>query len=82
MFYEGLIAFHLGRIQKQEHLITRGNQVLAFIKRYSDANPYTFENKYLLLEASRMELSGSKETDLFYQKAVKSARDHKFPHVS
>ncbi|EJK63239.1 hypothetical protein THAOC_16117 [Thalassiosira oceanica] len=82
VFYEGLLAFHLGRIQQQQHLITRGNQVLEFIKRYSDANPFAFENKVLLLEASRMELSDSKETDLFYQKAIKSARDHKFVHVS
>jgi len=80
VFYEGLLAFHLGRIQQQQHLITRGNQVLEFIKRYSDANPFAFENKVLLLEASRMELSDSKETDLFYQKAIKSARDHKFVH--
>ena len=82
VFYEGLLAFHLGRIQQQQHLITRGNQILEFIKRYSDANPFAFENKYLLLEASRMELSDSKQTDLLYRKAIKSARDHKFPHVS
>ena len=61
---------------------SRGIEVLEFIKMYSEANPATFDNKYLLLEASRMELMGSKQAGMFYQKSIEAARANKFPHVS
>lgn len=48
---------------------------------YSTLNKFTFENKYLLLEASRLELSNPDQAFIVYQKAIKSASDHKFPHV-
>ena len=82
MFYEGLLAFHMARTQQQSHLITRGNEALEVIKMHSQVNPYTFENKYCLLEASRMELLGLDQAGVFYQKAIDSARANKFPHVS
>ena len=56
--------------------------MLEYIKMYAEANPAWFENKYLLLEASRMELLGSEQAGLFYQKSIEAARVNKLPHVS
>lgn len=80
IFYEGLVSFHLARVQQLHHMRSQGIEVLEFIKMYSEANPATFKNKYLLLEASRMELMGSKEAGLFYQKSIEAARVNKFLH--
>ena len=86
VFYEGLLFFHLARLQQQQdqrqYLLSRGNRALEFIKFYADLNPFTFENKYLLLEASRAEVLGSGKAALSYQKSIKSAHDNKFQHVS
>ena len=86
VFYEGLLFFHLARLQQHQdqqlHLLSRGIRALEFIKFYSDLNPFTFENKYLLLEALRMEVLSSDQTALFYQKSIKSAQDNRFQHVS
>ena len=62
-------------------MVSRGEKALDFIRMYSTLNKFTFENKYLLLEASRMELSNPDQASIVYQKAIKSASDHKFPHV-
>ena len=81
VFYEGLLSFHLALRRHEPTLISRGTKVLEFIGMYSKANKFTFENKYLLLEASRMELSDPDQAFLVYQKAIKSASVHKLPHV-
>jgi len=62
-------------------LISRGEQALEFIGMHSEANKFTFENKHLLLEASRMELSDPDQAFAVYQKAIESASVHRFPHV-
>jgi len=56
VFYEGLLSFHLALRRHEPSMISRGVKVLEFIAMYSDSNKFTFENKFLLLEASRMEL--------------------------
>jgi len=80
VFYEGLLSFQLVRTHQDAKYMARGMEALQFIEKYSKTNPFTFENKYLLLEAARTELTDSDQAWIVYQKAIQSSNNHKFAH--
>ncbi|EJK68346.1 hypothetical protein THAOC_10479 [Thalassiosira oceanica] len=77
VFYEGLSSFFLARRHSHQHCEV-GMRALDFISMYSQANPYTFENKHLLLKAMLQQLSNSPEAGATFLASISHARQNKF----
>jgi len=77
VFYEGLSSFFLARRHSHHHCEV-GMRALDFISMYSQANPYTFENKHLLLKAMLQQLSNSPEAGATFLASISSARQNEF----
>ena len=76
VFYEGLSSFFLAR-RHSHRQCEGGMRALEFISMYSRANPYTFENKRLLLEAMLQQLAESPEAGATFLASIGSARRNK-----
>ena len=77
VFYEGLSSFFLAGRNSHQHC-EEGMRALDFISMYSEANPYTFENKHLLLKAMCQQLASSPEAGATFLASISSARRNKF----
>ncbi|KAL7498737.1 hypothetical protein ACHAWT_006712, partial [Skeletonema menzelii] len=81
-FYIGLISFWLARKSGEgQQWHERGRRSKLALKKWAESSQWTFENKWYLLEAE--EAYCNKDFDaakLFYEKAISSAKQHKFVH--
>ena len=85
IFVEGLACFQLARQTKDdersEWMEEKGETVLEKMKLWSEHSSWNFENKMLLLEAEQMHTLGDFDSAAsFYERSVRSAREHKFIH--
>lgn len=83
LFYEGLSSFQLARHTKEDATtwIAHGDSILANVKMWSEHSLWNWENKALLLEAEKMHSLGHFDvTGSLYERAIRSAHDHKFVH--
>ena len=78
-FYIGLISFWLARKSREEqHWYQRGNNSKLALKRWAESSQWTFEDKWLLLEAEESFCNNDFEAaQTYYEKAVSSAKNHK-----
>ncbi|KAK1742112.1 putative AAA ATPase [Skeletonema marinoi] len=81
-FYMGLISFWLARKsgdEQQWH--ERGKRSKLALKKWAESCQWTFENKWYLLEAEESYCNNDFDrAKLYYEKAISSAKDHKFVH--
>jgi len=81
-FYMGLISFWLARKsgdEQQWH--ERGKRSKLALKKWAESSQWTFENKWYLLEAEESYCNKNFDrAKLYYEKAISSAKDHKFVH--
>ena len=82
VFFEGLVSFHLARLLDDSDYYQQGEAALAFISKWrrKSCNKYNFENKYMVLEAMRLDHKDPDQAEDLYLKAVKSSRDNRFVH--
>ena len=84
IFYEGLASFLLARQTTREsersRWIEKGENVLTKIRFWNEHSLWNWESKKVLLEAERMHtlIGSSDQASLLYEKAIHSAREHKF----
>ena len=84
IFYEGLASFLLARQTTREsersRWIEKGENVLTKIRFWNEHSSWNWESKKVLLEAERMHtlVGSSDQASLLYEKAIHSAREHKF----
>ena len=84
IFYEGLASFLLARQTTREsersRWIEKGENVLTKIRFWNEHSSWNWESKKVLLEAERMHtlIGSSDQASLLYEKAIHSAREHKF----
>eukprot|EP00985_Skeletonema_marinoi_P003659 scaffold1598_cov139-Skeletonema_marinoi.AAC.3 len=80
--YTGLISFWVARKSRDAQCwIARGNESKLTLKRWAESSPWTFENKWYLLEAEESFSHNDYEAaKLFYKHAISSAKFHKFVH--
>ena len=84
IFYEGLASFLLARLATREsersRWIEKGENVLTKIRFWNEHSSWNWESKKVLLEAERMHtlVGSSDQASLLYEKAIHSAREHKF----
>ena len=84
IFYEGLASFLLARQTTREsersRWIEKGENVLTKIRFWNEHSSWNWESKKVLLEAERMHtlMGSSDQASLLYEKAIRSAREHKF----
>jgi hypothetical protein len=78
-FYIGLISFWLARKSRDEQIwYKRGEKSKLALKKWTESSMWTFENKWLLLEAEQSFCNNDFEAaKTYYKKAVSSAKDHK-----
>jgi tetratricopeptide (TPR) repeat protein len=78
-FYAGLISFWLAREAREEqHWYQRGNQAKLALRSWAQTSPWTFENKWYLLEAEEsFYIKDFDAAKAYYEKAVSSAKSHK-----
>eukprot|EP00986_Skeletonema_menzelii_P007042 scaffold2704_cov162-Skeletonema_menzelii.AAC.2 len=81
-FYMGLISFWLARKSRDGQLWhERGTRSKLALKKWAESSKWTFENKWYLLEAEESYCNNDFDTaKLLYEKAISSAKDHKFVH--
>jgi predicted ATPase len=77
--YTGLISFWVARKSRDAQCwIARGNESKLTLKRWAESSPWTFENKWYLLEAEESFSHNDYEAaKLFYKHAISSAKFHK-----
>lgn len=81
VFFEGLVSFYLARLLDDSDYYQQGEAALAFISKWRNScNKCNFENKYMALEAMRLDLKDPDQAEHFYLKAVKSSKDNRFVH--
>ena len=84
IFFEGLVCFQLARQSNDDERskwIKKGEMVLEKIQILSQHSSWNWENKMLLLEAEKMHtLGGFDSAASFYERSIRSAREHKFIH--
>eukprot|EP00985_Skeletonema_marinoi_P011488 scaffold5474_cov81-Skeletonema_marinoi.AAC.1 len=82
--YTGLISFWVARKSRDaqyQYWIARGNESKLTLKRWVQSSPWTFENKWCLLEAEESFSHNDYEAaKSFYKQAISSAKLHKFVH--
>ena len=84
IFYEGLASFLLARLatrdSERSRWIEKGENVLTKIRFWNEHSSWNWESKKVLLEAERMHtlVGSSDQASLLYEKAIRSAREHKF----
>ncbi|KAK1734468.1 putative AAA ATPase [Skeletonema marinoi] len=84
--YTGLISFWVARKSRArdaqyQYWIARGNESKLTLKRWVQSSPWTFENKWYLLEAEEsFSQSDYVAAKLLYKQAISSAKLHKFVH--
>eukprot|EP00984_Skeletonema_dohrnii_P028978 scaffold19263_cov118-Skeletonema_dohrnii-CCMP3373.AAC.1 len=82
--YTGLISFWVARKSRDaqyQYWIARGNESKLTLKRWVQSSPWTFENKWCLLEAEEAFSHNDYEAaKSFYKQAISSAKLHKFVH--
>jgi hypothetical protein len=79
-FYIGLVSFWLARKSRdgQQCNLNRGEKFRLALKRWAEFCNWTFENKWYLLEAEQAYCDNNFESaEIFYAKAVSSAKEHK-----
>ncbi|KAL7495135.1 hypothetical protein ACHAWT_009264 [Skeletonema menzelii] len=81
-FYIGLISFWVARNSGDgEQWYERGNKFKLALGKWAETSRWTFENKWYLLEAEEAFCKGKfDDAKVYYEKAVKSAKNHKFVH--
>eukprot|EP00986_Skeletonema_menzelii_P005636 scaffold2093_cov219-Skeletonema_menzelii.AAC.1 len=81
-FYIGLVSFWVARNSRdEEQWYERGNKSKLALRKWAETSQWTFENKWFLLEAEEAFCNGSfDDAKLYYEKAVTSAKTHKFVH--
>jgi len=77
--YTGLISFWVTRKSRDaQYWIARGNESKLTLKRWAESFPWTFENKWHLLEAEESFSHNDYEAaKSFYKQAISSAKLHK-----
>jgi hypothetical protein len=82
-FYIGLISFWSARKSRDEQIwYRRGEKSKLALKKWTESSLWTFEDKWLLLEAEQSFCNNDFEAaKTFYEKAVSSAKDHKVRRV-
>eukprot|EP00985_Skeletonema_marinoi_P019265 scaffold10976_cov95-Skeletonema_marinoi.AAC.1 len=84
--YTGLISFWVARESRAidaqyQYWIAMGNESKLTLKRWVQSSPWTFENKWYLLEAEESFSHNDYEAaKSFYKQAISSAKLHKFVH--
>ena len=84
IFFEGLASFLLAREttndSERSRWIAKGENVLTKIRFWNEHSLWNWESKKVLLEAERMHtlMGSSDQASLLYEKAIHSAREHKF----
>ncbi|KAL7426304.1 LOW QUALITY PROTEIN: hypothetical protein ACHAXM_000389, partial [Skeletonema potamos] len=78
-FYVGLVSFWLARKSRDEQIWHEwGEKYKLALKKWAESSLWTFENKWLLLEAEDSFCNNDFEAaKTYYEKAVSSAKDHK-----
>ena len=78
-FYVGLVSFWLARKSRDEQKWHEwGEKYKLALKKWAESSLWTFENKWLLLEAEQSFCNNDFEAaKTYYKKAVSSAKDHK-----
>eukprot|EP00985_Skeletonema_marinoi_P001074 scaffold434_cov190-Skeletonema_marinoi.AAC.5 len=81
-FYTGLISFWVARKSSdRQQWHERGEQSKLALKKWAESSRWTFEHKWYLLEAEESYYYNDFEVaELFYEKAISSAKEHKFVH--
>ncbi len=79
IFYEGLVSFRLARQMGEDKYQSRGEAVLEYFRNLAEQNKWNFRNKYQLLAAEQLNMSGyhDQATEL-YERAIRSAHEHRF----
>jgi hypothetical protein len=84
IFFEGLTCFQFARQSNNDERskwMEKGETVLEKMKLLSQHSSWNWENKMLLLEAEKMHTLGDFDSAAsFYERSVRSAREHKFIH--
>eukprot|EP00984_Skeletonema_dohrnii_P017276 scaffold7833_cov101-Skeletonema_dohrnii-CCMP3373.AAC.1 len=77
--FTGLISFWVARKSRDAQFwFARGNESKLTLKRWAESSPWTFENKWYLLEAEESFSHNDYEVaKLFYKQAISSAKLHK-----
>eukprot|EP00984_Skeletonema_dohrnii_P014974 scaffold6412_cov147-Skeletonema_dohrnii-CCMP3373.AAC.1 len=80
--YTGLLSFWVARKSRDAQCwIARGSESKLTLKRWAESSPWTFENKWYLLEAEESFSHNDYEAaKVFYKQAISSAKFHKFVH--
>ncbi|KAK1740120.1 putative AAA ATPase [Skeletonema marinoi] len=81
-FHMGLISFWVARNSREgQQWHERGKRSKLALKKWAESSKWTFENKWYLLEAEESYCNNNFEVaKLFYEKAISSAKEHKFVH--
>jgi predicted ATPase len=81
-FYVGLVSFWFARKEDEQIWYERGEKSKLALKKWTESSLWTFENKWLLLEAEQSFCNNDFEAaKTYYKKAVSSAKDHKVRRV-
>jgi histidine kinase len=78
-FYTGLISFWVARKSSdRQQWHERGERSKLALKKWAESSLWTFEHKWYLLEAEESYYYNDFEVaELFYEKAISSAKEHK-----
>eukprot|EP00986_Skeletonema_menzelii_P004129 scaffold1372_cov144-Skeletonema_menzelii.AAC.1 len=81
-YYVGLISFWLARKSREgKQWRERGRRSKLALKKWAESSMWTFENRWYLLEAEEAYCNDDFDAaKLFYEKAISSAKEHKFVH--
>lgn len=80
-FFGGLVAFRIARETGEPYWMEKGTEILNSFENLSTRCEWNFENKYFLLKAELLHVKKETKTAIeAYDKAVESARKHRFIH--
>ncbi len=81
IFYKGLMDFYFARSKGEQKWIDEGLKSLKEIRSWYEKYNWNYENKYFLLLAEYYNTLGDLTKAVgYYDKAIESARKHRFPH--
>jgi len=81
IFYKGLMDFYFARSKGGQKWIDEGLKAVKEIRGWYDRYNWNYENKYFILMAEYCNTLGDLTKAIgFYEKAIESARNHRFPH--